>query len=271
MEKKYVLITGAAGGIGKVTTNYFASRGVVVFACDINEHDLNSFKSERIISILMDIAEVTSIEIALKKVRKITNHIHGLINIAGKFDQFPLVEADENAFDALINVNLIGPQQVTKAFFPLLDQVKGRVINLSSETVLAQMPLQSYGFSKKLFDIWNTQLRMELELLSMETVVIRAGGFQTPFIEESSRIIGAVDDDSRYVNLLKEIKNQGLKLLNKKQNDPTDLAKVFYKAFKVGKPKKVYYVNVSMLFRFLSVLPEGMREFLMIRKLKSWM
>lgn len=271
MQEKYVLITGAAGGIGKATSNYFASKGITVFACDINEHSLNSFTSEKIIPISMDVTEVTSIKLALNQVRKITNQIHGLINIAGKFDQFPLAEADSRAFNCLININLIGPQQITKACFPLLDQAKGRVINLSSETVLAQMPLQSYGFSKKLFDVWNTQLRMELSLLDLRVIVIRAGGHQTPFIEESSKIIGAVDKKSRYANLLKEIKNQGLRLLNKKQNDPADLAMVFYKALTVKKPKKVYYVNVSLLFRLLSLLPEGMRESLMIRKLKSWM
>lgn len=270
MKEKYVLVTGAAGGIGKETTVLLADKGYNVFACDIDEIGLNSFDDKNIIPIRMDVSDIGSIDEASTLVKSYTSYLNGLINIAGVFDQFPLVEATYSSYKKLMDVNLMGPQSLIGMFFPLLHQVKGRVINLSSETVLAQMPLQSYGFSKKLFDVWNTQLRIELKLLDMEVVVVRSGGHQTPFITKSSEVLGRINKESRYASLMKKIKHQGQKMLDKKQADPIDLAVVFHKALTASKPRKVYYVNVSILFKSLSIIPSGLLEFLMVRRLKKW-
>jgi len=271
MNKRYVFVSGAAGGIGMETTILLAKKGYHVFAGDINLKALENKANEKIIPIHIDITNSKSIEDAILQIKKLTTQLKGLINIAGAFDQFPLVEVDHSSFENLINVNLIGHQKLTRALFPLLFNAKGRVINLSSETVLAQMPLQSYGFTKKLFDMWNTQLRMEMKLLGMEGIVIRAGGHQTHFIKQSSSIISDIDKRSRYSNLLHKINQKAQKLLNEKQSDPADLAAVFFKALTLKRPKKTYYVNVSLLFNFLSLLPSGLREYLMVAQLKRWM
>ena len=107
-----------------------------------------------------EITNQKSIQKAVQQIQQHTDCLYGLVNIAGFFDQFPLVEAKPERFYQLINIHLVGQQHITQVLFPLLKQAKGRVINLSSETVLPQMPIQAYGLSKKLFDIWSTQLRM---------------------------------------------------------------------------------------------------------------
>lgn len=271
MNKRYVFVSGAAGGIGMKTTIFLAKKGYYVIAGDSNIKALENEASEKIIPIQIDIKNTGSIENAASKIKEYTTKLSGLINIAGAFNQFPLVEVDHSSFENLINVNLIGHQKLTRTLFPLLFNAKGRVINLSSETVLAQMPLQSYGFSKKLFDMWNTQLRMEMKLLGMEVVVIRAGGHQTHFIKQSSSIIADIDEESRYHNLMHKINQNAQRLLNKKQSNPAELSTVFYNALTVKRPKKTYYVNVSLLFKFLSLLPSGLREYIMIAQLKRWM
>jgi len=271
MNDKYVFVSGASGGIGKATSIILARNGFHVFAGDIAESIYNDFSDERIIPIQLDITSSASIENATEQIKIQTSYLNGIVNIAGTFDQFPLVEAEPLAFEKLINVNLIGHQSITKALFPLLLKAKGKVINLSSETVLAQMPLQSYGFSKKLFDVWNTQLRMELGLLGMKVIVIRAGGHQTPFIKRSYEIIGNVNQQSKFANLMQKIKLQGQRLLEKKQGEAMDLATIIFKILSSDEPKKVYHVNVSLLFRILSIFPSRMRENLMTYQLKKWM
>jgi NAD(P)-dependent dehydrogenase (short-subunit alcohol dehydrogenase family) len=246
-------------------------QGFRVFACDIDGAALKKLGSENIIPLIMDISSRESIKQMLAIIERNTNQLHGLVNIAGRFDQFALVEAKEGAFEALLDVNLYGPQQLTSLLFPLLLNAKGRIINLSSETVLAQMPVQVYGLSKKLFDVWNSQLRMELKLIDMEVIVIRAGGHQTPFIEKSKEIIGITDPSSIYSSLYKRIKEHGIKILSKKQHEPLDVAKVIYKALTIKNPKHVYNVNVSSLFKLLSMLPERLREEMILNQLKKWM
>lgn len=271
MVHKYVFVTGAAGGIGKATCLFLAAKGFHVFAGDWSKELLSCFSDNKIIPVQVDITNPESIEEAVKVIKSHTSYINGIINIAGKFDQFPLIEVEPRSFEDLINVNLIGQQSITRALFPLLSKAKGKVINLSSETVLAQMPLQAYGFSKKLFDVWNTQLRIELKLLGMDVIVVRAGGHQTPFIDQSIEVIKDVSQNSGYSKLMIKIKDQAHKMLLKPQSDPSDLARVFYKALTASKPKKRYNVNVSLLFRLLSALPMDLREYFMIRQLKKWM
>lgn len=270
MAKQYVFISGAAGGIGKEIVGLLARNGYHIFAGDINEKGLQVLEYENVLPIQLDIASELSIKNVVEIISSKTNYLNGIINIAGTFDQFPLVEASSKAFENLVQINLIGHQNITNALFPLLYQGKGRVINMSSETVLALMPLQSYGFSKKLFDVWNTQLRMELELVGLKTIVIRAGGHQTPFIAKSAEKLSIVDDRSVYFGLMKKIREKALTMLSRKQNDPADLAIVILKALTAKKPKRSYHVNMSPLFRFLSIVPTRIREHIIVQQLKLW-
>lgn len=271
MSDKYVLISGAAGGIGKASTLFLADNGFIVFAADKDTEALKSLKSEQIIQISLDITDQQSIDRAVKKIRKTTDKLHGLVNLAGTFDHFALAEVESATFRKLIDVNFSGQQQLTQSVFPMIQNAKGRIVNLSSETVLALMPLQAYGFSKKLMDVWNTQLRMELQLLDMHVIAIRAGGHQTPFIRQSFDALAKTDGLADYRKLKEKIRQQGQKLLAKKMADPRDVAKTIYRALNVKKPKKYYNVNVSYLFRLLSLIPEGLREKLFNYQLKRWM
>ena len=267
MPKKYIAITGAEGGFGKSVCKLLSSHGFFVFALDIQTND----SPDNIIPIQVDLTNQKSINYAAQQIQQHTNCLHGLINVAGFFDQFPLVEVDPERFNQLISINMIGQQHITQALFPLLKQAKARIINLSSETVLAQMPLQAYGLSKKLFDIWSTQLRMELALLDMKVITIRAGGHKTPFIKRSIDVLSEIDESSLYYNLLQRIKTNGLKVLQKVGKDPEDVAKAVLKALTTSRPNKIYNVNVSFLFRILGLLPSGLRETLLMQKLRKWM
>ena len=236
---RYVCVTGAAGGIGEATVKLLVEKGFYVLAADLQLDVLKKFSSPKVIPILLDITDLESINSAVRIVSTHTSNLHGIVNIAGVFDQFPLVEAKPESFEKLIRTNLFGPQFITQALFSLLEKGNGRVVNLSSETVLVQMPLQAYGLSKKLMDVWNTQLRMELKLLDMHVSVVRAGGHLTPFIKKTTAIIGNVDANSRYADLMRQIKVKAQSILMKTNNDPSDVARVIYKALTTRNPKNI--------------------------------
>jgi len=271
MTNNCLIVTGAAGGIGSKVCLYFAQRGFQVFAMDNNYQGITALDHENIIPVEVELNKKSSIEDAVRKIESKTNHITGLINIAGMFDQFPLMEVDNDRFDRLIQINFIGQHYLTRALFPLIFRSKGRIINLSSETVLSPMPLQSYAFSKKLFEVWNDQLRIELELLGIKVIKIRSGGHKTPFIGESLRVLSAYNNRSRYSKLFEKIRIMGSEMLRRVNKDPQELAQIIANALQDRNPSKVYHVNVSMLFKVLSIIPTGPREGLMIRRLKRWM
>ena len=105
----------------------------------------------------------------------------------------------------------------------------------------------------------------------MYVSVVRAGGHLTPFIKKTTEVINDVDANSRYADLMRQIKIKAQSILMKTNNDPSDVAKVIYKALTARNPKNIYNVNISALFKFLTLLPGGFREWMMVRKLKKWM
>lgn len=271
MSERFVVVTGAYGGIGRKTCQLLAADGFHIFALDKNLPVPDKRSEDSYTWIRVDITNHSDISSACKLIERHTSELHGLVNIAGIFDQFPLMEAEHKQFNDLIFTNFIGHQYITKTLFPLLDCVKGRVVNLSSETVLAPMPLQAYAFSKKLFEAWNDQLRMELGLLGMHVIIIRAGGHLTQFIQRSVDVLSRYDHTSKYAVLLKTVKDNGNKILQGVKNDPKDVASKVVQAMTDPRPPQKYHVNVSLLFRFLSIIPTKMRERLIMRQLKKWM
>ncbi len=271
MKKRYIFVTGAAGGFGRATTKLLTEGDFHVFAADVNPLPEAMQQADDITPMRVDITDIYDVKRAVEVVNGITGHLEGLVNIAALFDQFPLAEADPVAFENLIKTNLTGAQNITAALFPLLYEGKGRIVNLSSQSALVPMPLMSYGFSKKIFDDWNTQLRMELALLSMKVIVIRAGGHRTPFLEKSAAVLRKIDKSSKYAGLMRYARDKGLKMLAEVKNTPESMAEAIARALTVRHPQKVYNVNVDFVFRVLSWLPAGLREKLLVSHLKRQM
>lgn len=270
MDRGYVAVSGAAGGIGSATCQLLSASGYHVFAMDLRTADAAVFSDLNYTEILVDITDQKSVIDALEKIKAKTTRLEALINIAGKFDQFSLVEVANNTFDELIKTNFTGHQYLTNALFPLLHKSRGRIINLSSETILAPMPLQAYAFSKRLFEIWNEQLRMELNLLGMQVIIVRAGGHLTPFISNSMENISLIDRHSLFRSIADRGSKVGVRILKKVKRNPVEVARVLVRALEDKKPKNVYHVHVSALFTLLSFVPARVREMIVGAKLRKW-
>jgi short-subunit dehydrogenase len=112
---------------------------------------------------------------------------------------------------------------------------------------------------------------MELGLLGMHVIIIRAGGHATQFIQRSVDVLSNYDHSSKYANLLQKVKDNGNRILKGVKNDPKDVADKVVRAMTRRRPSQKYRANVSLLFRFLSMIPRKLRERLIIKKLKNWM
>jgi len=268
MSQKYVAVTGASGGFGGATCKLLLDAGYYVLAFDKVK---TVYDHKNLLAIKVDISNQSSVEESVKLIASRTDRLDGLVNIAGAFDQFPLAEVDADRFYNLISSNLVGHQILLQALFPFLHHARGRIINISSETVLAPMPLQSYAFTKSLFETWNDQLRLELGLLNMKVIKIRPGGHLTPFVSSSKEVISQVDGSSLFTGIMRKTKKTGIDILGKVHHDPIDVAKVILKALKKPNPALVYHVNVSWLFKLLSLIPARVREKIFIKTMKRWL
>jgi len=266
-KKKVVLITGAASGLGKCISEYLASRDFLVIGTDMNLKRLKGLKNSNISIVPLDVTDKNSIREAYQEVNKITNDLDVLVNNAGIFDQIPMVEGGMDRYERLINTNVLGAFRVTNTFFPLLNKNKGRIINISSETARTLLPFQSYGLSKYMMEAWSNTLRMELKLIGIHVSLIRAGGHNTPLLDKTIKVLENIPEDSIYIDALNKIKEKGGKRVRAVKNDPIDVAQIVLKAITDDFPKRIYSVNESYLYRFLSKLPGRLKEALIHKSL----
>lgn len=141
-----ILITGAAGGLGRAFALGFAGRGYRVAVADVNLEgaeetarlvreagaDASAFRA--------DVTDVTSTEQLAKDVAEFGDgRIDVLLNNAAVYatiTRSPFEDIDPAEWDLVMNVNLKGPWLVTRAASPFLPE-GGRVINIASATVFS--------------------------------------------------------------------------------------------------------------------------------------
>jgi len=268
-KKKVVLVTGAASGLGKCISEYLVSKNIHIIGTDMNIDTLQKLKNDKISIAHLDVTDKSSILKAYQEIHKTIDGLDALINNAGIFDQIPLIEGGIERYERLININVLGAFRITNIFFPLLYKTNGRIINISSETAKTLLPFQSYGSSKYMMEAWSNTLRMELKLLGMHVSLIRAGGHKTPLMEKTLDILNNVPDDSLFRNALNKIRETGGKRVISVQKDPLDVARKVFNAVNDEIPNRIYSVNESNLYRFLSILPRSIKESLVLRSLSS--
>jgi NAD(P)-dependent dehydrogenase (short-subunit alcohol dehydrogenase family) len=154
--KKVALITGAARGIGYGIAQYLAKEDFNIVVNDIAEEesifekisDLEKLGSE-VIYCRADISKKSDREMMLSQIKKQFAKLNVLVNNAGvaPLERNDILEASEESFDRLININLKGPYFLTQSVANWMISLKnempeftGCVINISSISATVASP-----------------------------------------------------------------------------------------------------------------------------------
>ncbi len=109
---KYVLVTGAYGGMGRATVSALVAQGYGVFALDRQVGG----PSENVYPIAADVTDSASLAAAADVVAKVTDKLFAVVHFAGVYMMDSLVEMDESAFRRIVDINLTGAYLVNKTF-----------------------------------------------------------------------------------------------------------------------------------------------------------
>jgi 3-oxoacyl-[acyl-carrier protein] reductase len=139
IKDKVVVITGAAQGIGKAAVLKFAGLGAAVAIWDVNPekgnelaNQLNS-ENKKAVFVKVDVTKPESVEAAVKQTVDALGTIDVLVNNAGITKDSSFLKMTAEQWQLVIDVNLTGVFNVTKAVAPLMVEKKsGRIINTSS-------------------------------------------------------------------------------------------------------------------------------------------
>ena len=126
---KVVIVTGAAAGIGKATARRFALEGCRVASWDVKAGDAEAggiFQA-------VDVTRLESVTAAVEEVFRKWGAIHVLVNNAGIIRDVTLLKMTEDQFDSVVDVNLKGVFNCTKAVAPrMIESGGGAILNASS-------------------------------------------------------------------------------------------------------------------------------------------
>ncbi len=263
IEKKTILVTGAANGIGKSISLYLASKDYFVFATDVDEKGLKSLeKIENIKSINLNISNSSEIDRAVNEITNITAGLDGLVNSAGIFIGGPMLEISIEDMRAILETNVLGMIDLTQKFYPLLQKRKGKIINLSSEVGRFSYPFNGpYGISKYAVEAYSDSLRRELMFKGMKVIKIQPGAFDTQFMTETEVEYKKLIEKSKFKNQLSRI----LPVLAKekrKSSNPIVIAKLVHKIMKKKYPRSCYKVKNNRSRIILEYLPTSLADFL---------
>jgi NAD(P)-dependent dehydrogenase (short-subunit alcohol dehydrogenase family) len=159
LKGKRVVVTGAAGGLGRAFALAFAGEGAHVLAADINETGAQEtaalIKAEGGVahSDKVDVTSRASTETLAATAEKAMGGIDVLVNNAAIYaglERKGFEEIDETVWDRVMAVNVKGPWAMTRAVAPHMRKSgQGAIINVSSATVMSGSPQWLHYVSSK--------------------------------------------------------------------------------------------------------------------------
>ena len=157
MSGKVAVVTGAAQGIGRTYAEALAAGGARVVVTDIEDTSgaVSAIKAQggEAIGMTTDVTSDDSLQEMVSETESAFGPIEVLINNAAVFAALalkPFTQIPNDEWDLVMRVNIRGPFQAAKAVVPSMKKNgRGKIINISSGTVLRGAPMMLHYVSSK--------------------------------------------------------------------------------------------------------------------------
>jgi NAD(P)-dependent dehydrogenase (short-subunit alcohol dehydrogenase family) len=154
-----VVITGAAGGLGRAFALAFAAAGARVLATDVNAPglretaELSAASGQPVETAVVDVTSQSSLASMTAIAEQRWGGIDTLVNNAAIFASLtrtPFEEISEAEWDRVMAVNVKGAWMATKAVAPSMKRQRaGAIVNVSSATVMSGSTLWLHYVTSK--------------------------------------------------------------------------------------------------------------------------
>ncbi|SBS31028.1 3-oxoacyl-[acyl-carrier-protein] reductase FabG [Marinomonas spartinae] len=184
-EGKYILITGAAGGLGAQLARTYAKLGANLLLASRNQAKLDNLATSlaqfggAYHIFPFDMASQHGVDELFNRISNVADHIDIAINNAGSF---AAGELSEGEFEQLINVNLTGTWRCLNAELALMSmQNKGVIVNISSliGRNMTAPGLSAYAASKAGLEALSRSLAKECIGQGVRINTVSPGAFDT--------------------------------------------------------------------------------------------
>ncbi len=220
---KTILITGAAGGIGRATVNIFTEKGWRVIGVDRAEFGEGFPKNG--LFIRSDISHPEDIHSIFEQANAFTDSLDALVNNAAMQIAKPLIETTVEEWDAVMAANLRSVFLGVKLAHPLLKARGGAaVVNVSSvHAIQTSANIAAYAASKGGLLALTRAMAIEFAPDNIRVNAILPGAVDTPMLRAGlgRGHLGGSDMQERLDNLAR-------KTVNGRVGTPAEIAHAIY-------------------------------------------
>ena len=265
--EKAILVTGVAGGIGSAIAKKFLSENYVVFGLDrcAPKEENDNLKFYKV-----DLTKESEVIEAFKRIKATSYKFEAIFHSVGICDLNSLIEISEEDFIRTFDINVFAAFRVNKTFLPLLKE-KGKIVMISSELgPLEPLPFNGiYGMSKTLVEKYAYSLRMELQLLGYQVVVVRPGATNTQMLDDTKRRLDSFTKNTTHYKYNSQRFKDIVDSVESKNLPPEKIANLMFKINNKKKPKYVYKINRNPSLIFLNMLPKRFQNWIIKKILTS--
>lgn len=222
-RERILLITGAAGGIGRATVNVFTEAGWRVIGIDRSDFG-ETFPSNGLF-IRADIAKPDEIQFIYEKASAFTPVLDAVVNNAAVQVAKPILETTVEEWDDVMHSNLRSVFLGARLAFPLLKEAGGgAIVNVSSVHAIATSAnIAAYAASKGGLLALTRAMAIEFAPYNIRANAILPGAVDTPMLRAGMGRGHAGDG-----NVQERLDNLARKTVNGRIGKPEEIARAIY-------------------------------------------
>lgn len=191
--KEIAVVTGAAGGFGKLLCKGLADKGVTVIAVDVAEKmPANLRNRQKIKYFRCDITDPEAVAEMADRVRAEYGDPSILINNAGIAFTHTILNAKPASLQKIFNVNVISHYYLLQQFLPaMIANKKGHIVSVSSMAAyITPVALSPYSATKAgvlcLHEGLGTELRTVYQAPEVKLTIVHPTFAETPMVGEQA-------------------------------------------------------------------------------------
>ena len=186
------IVTGGASGLGRACAVEFARGGAGVVVVDIAGEDALNETARlvretgvRCVTFHADVTDFGKAERVVAETRVRLGRIDMLVNAAGTSDDAPVWKMTETQWERVLNINLKGTFNYTRAVVPgLRAQQSGKIVNVASiEAARGRFGISAYAASKAGVIAFTRTTATELGAANINVNAVAPGFIRTPLVE----------------------------------------------------------------------------------------
>ena len=196
LQNKVVVITGGAGGIGRVASSRFADNGAQVVILDYNQDAGNLAQQEiaaqggQVLFIPTDISDENSVKEAFAQIADAYGRVDVLYNNASVFlggKDSSIDEVDSAVWHRVLAINLDGLYYCSKYAVPLMKEKGGSIINTASSAGVVGIPqCSAYTATKGATVALTKTMAVDLGKYNIRVNCIAPAAIMTDMVKESN-------------------------------------------------------------------------------------